>query len=125
MNKRISTFLTCLLCFGAVPVYAANDVVVIDKMSNNSIVSGTITRISGESIFVENAGREIEVELDDLDIDNIGNVFAPGMSVTAKGDFTDDGNTPVMEAEEIVRADNTTSAAQDAQMMLLNDDIND
>ncbi|MGB4106431.1 MAG: hypothetical protein WBK55_01390 [Alphaproteobacteria bacterium] len=85
---------------------SAEQTLILDKM-DNSIVSGPITRVDGESLFINYSGREIEVQLDDLDVDekNISNLFAPGMNITAKGVFDEDGDTPVMDAKEVIRAD--------------------
>jgi hypothetical protein len=120
MDKRILTFLTCVVCLGFSPV-KADDVVIVDRMGNDSIVSGQITRISGESVYVENMGREIEVELDNLDLDHFNDLFAPGMTVTARGHFQDKTN-PILKfrADEIVRADN--NSALNSEALLLNND---
>lgn len=118
MNKRMFTILMCLFCLCAVKTFA-DDVVVVDRVGNNSIVSGQVTRISGESIFVENMGQEIEVELDNLDLDHLHDLFPPGMNIAARGHFKDQGRTiPKFRAEQIVRADNIS--ALNSQTLLPN-----
>lgn len=120
---------TYFYTFLAIPILCAafsaqaEDALILDN-HDSSIVSGTITRIQGESIFVTSAGRDIEVELDDLDVDKkITDLFAPGMQVTAKGHLEDDGYTPVLEAHEIIRSNGGTILNSEA--LLLNDDSHD
>ncbi len=87
------------------PVTAsAEQTLILDKM-HDSIISGPVTRVDGESVFINYSGREIEVELDDLDVDeeSINNLFAPGMNITAKGVFDKDGDKSVLEAREVIR----------------------
>lgn len=103
-----------------VPPALASETLLLDK-SNDSIVSGTITRVQGESVFVTNSGRDIEIELDNLGVDRkINDLFQPGMQITAKGRMDDDGHTPVLKADEIVRSD--TGTVMNTEALLLNKD---
>lgn len=123
MNCRvlIASFI-CVACLMPVLAEAKDSTLVLDN-NNNNIISGTITRVEGESVFVDYSGREIEIDLDDVDIDdgNINDFFAPGMTISAKGSFEDDGHTPVLDAREVVRADAGTDSVTGAILLEDND----
>jgi hypothetical protein len=98
----------------------ADDAIILDRM-DNTIISGTITRIQNDSVFIDYSGRTVEIDMNDMDVNNLNNLFAPGMKITAKGKLEDDGYTPKMEAEEVVRAE--AGAVNDSEaLFLLNED---
>lgn len=106
MNCR--TIIASIICAACLPAVAEarDSTLVLDDNDNNNIISGTITRVEGDSVFVDYSGREIEVDMDDIDMEgSISNFFAPGMTISAKGSFEDEGHTPVLDAREVVRSD--------------------
>jgi hypothetical protein len=115
MNKKTLIIAGIAACMAAMPVYA-DDAIVIGGTRDDSVVSGKITRISGESLFVDSLGREIEIELDNLDAENLRGLFEPGMTITAKGNLKDKGARSVLKAEEIAR----TGEGAAADSILLN-----
>lgn len=120
MRWKFAIAAFAISCFHAQLGQAQDGQLILDKM-NNTIVSGTITRVEGESVFITYAGRDFEIEMDDLDVDNINDLFAPGMQITAKGVIEDDGHTPAMDASEVVRADVGSLDGSEA-LFLLNED---
>jgi hypothetical protein len=123
MNCRvlIASFI-CAACLTPVAAEARDSTLVLDN-NNNNIISGTITRIDGDSVFVDYSGREIEIDMDGIDIEDgsINDFFAPGMTISAKGSFDDDGHTPVLDAREVVRADGATDSMTGAILLEDND----
>ena len=81
------------------------DAIVIGDSNDDSLVTGTVTRLAGGSLYVESMGREIEIEMDKLNVDNFRNLFQPGTVVTARGNMKDKGAAAVLRADEIVRVD--------------------
>lgn len=95
-----------IACMAVMPVWASmGDAIVIGDSNDDSLVTGTVTRLAGGSLYVESMGREIEIEMDKLNVDNFRNLFQPGTVVTARGNMKDKGAAAVLRADEIVRVD--------------------
>ena len=68
-----------IACMAVMPVWASmGDAIVIGDSNDDSLVTGTVTRLAGGSLYVESMGREIEIEMDKLNVDNFRNLFQPG-----------------------------------------------
>ncbi len=107
MNSKIHMVLAFIVCVASTPAFAgqAVDAIVIGSSTDDSLVTGTVTRQAGESLYVESMGREIEIKMDRLEVDNFRNLFQPGTVVTARGDMKDKGAAAVLRADEIVRVE--------------------
>ena len=102
----------------------ADDTLILDR-GNDSVVSGTVTQVRGDTITILNNNEEIKVELDKLDIDrSLKDLIEPGMEITAQGKFSDLGATPVFEAESILRNTNANGSSAGAAATLRNNDVN-
>ena len=67
------------------------------------VVTGTVIEADEEHIIINSAGRQMRINLEDVDLQNdAGTVFAVGMDVTVEGEMQgDDFGMPVMLAKSV------------------------
>ena len=81
---------------------AAQDTILVDE-DDRSVITGTVKDLRFEEMIVTVNGKDIEVDVDDLDIaENMDNFFPVGSTVRIVGEL-EDGDE--MDAREIVRLD--------------------
>jgi hypothetical protein len=95
------------LILGVTVTAWADDTLILDK-GKDSVVSGTVTDVRGDTVTIRNNNELIKIDLDSIDLDrSVSDLIQPGMEITAQGKFKDLGATPTFEAESILR--NTTA----------------
>lgn len=67
------------------------------------VVTGTVVEADEEHIIINSAGRQMRINLEDVDLQNdAGTVFAIGMDVTVEGEMQgEDFGMPVMLARSV------------------------
>lgn len=126
MNARLRYMLCCCAAGLTFVIATANadDTLILDK-GKNSVVSGTVTDVRGDTITIRNNDELIKVELDSLDLDrSVKDLIEPGMEITAQGRFSDVGASPVFEAESILRNTTANGSSTGAAAALRADDVN-
>lgn len=90
-----------VLAFAANPV-SAQDTLIIDD-GNDSIIEGVVTTVRYNDLVIDVGGKEIKVDIDDLNIDNKADEYFPvGTKVQVVGQILDDDE---MDARKVVRLD--------------------
>lgn len=119
---KILTFVCAWsLVAGVVCAAIAEDTLIINK-GNDSVVSGMVTDVSGDTVTIENGGSKIHIDLEELDLDSsVREILQPGTHITAQGRFQDFGETPEFEAHSLVRTGNDNITGTEA--ILLNDSV--
>jgi hypothetical protein len=95
----------------------AQDAIVINK-TRHSIVSGTVSAVSGNIVTLETAGKQIRVDVGDLRLQGAArDLLAPGTNVTVEGRFKHFGETPEMDADQILRSGSAGLTDTDATLL--------
>ncbi len=95
----------------------AEDTMIISK-GNDSVVSGIVTDVSGDTVTIINGDSKIHISLDELDLDSsVREIIQPGTHIVVQGRFEDFGDTPEFEAHSLVRTGGGAITGTDAILL--------
>lgn len=99
----LTTFCLTIMAF---PAFAQGTLIIDD--GQNSIITGVVKDIRFDNLIIEVNGKDLEVDIDALDIDdNVDNYFPIGTAVRVVGELEDEDEfnaTKVMK----INAENST-----------------
>jgi hypothetical protein len=123
---KIRLLMTSAFVLGMAAPAFAQDTMIISKDAEDSVITGLVSEVRGDTIIIMNEGKVIKIDLGDLDLDRSAkDLIEPGMQVTARGQFEDFGATPVFKAESVMRTSTNANSNIGALPPDDDDDVGD